>query len=133
LLARTDIIAMTVLVLAFSVFGCTTGSGKDSVPGHYTWGHEVNTFQPCSTDKVYWVSAAGPTMEGLKRSHRELTTQPYESVFVRVSGKSATVPASYRDGFAGDYDGVFIIEEVYEIRRRRDSDCKTTERPGTAD
>ncbi len=84
--------------------------------GHYTYGHEVNVFQPCGSSQVYWVGAPDSLMADLKAMHRELTKGPYEPVFVRLAGSLGEVPLKALDGFPGEYDGWLTVRVVQEIR-----------------
>lgn len=90
------------------------------VEGLYVYGHEVRTFQPCGTHRVLWLQGAEDLLTTLKESHQVLTALPYEEVFVRLRGDELPAAA---EGFAADYDGIWLVEEVLEIRKRKDGDC----------
>ena len=91
--------------------------------GHYTYGHEVNVFQPCGSPLVYWVHGPDDIMSELKAAHESITTAPYESIYVRLSGEIGELPPEYRDGFAVDYDGLLTVRAVFDTRSKLDSDC----------
>jgi len=112
------------LVLGLLVCGCATTPPKAPVAGHFTWGHEVRVFRPCSSSLVYWVAGPDTAMALLRMRHQALATQPYDSVYVRLSGKVGDVPPELADGFPGAYDGLYRLTSVHEVRLAEDSDCR---------
>jgi len=95
--------------------------GQDRLlTGSYIWGDEVNEFQPCGSDSVFWVLASPQLLKRLRSAHDSLTTKPYEKVFVRVRGHRSSQPT---DGFAEETNGYFEIVEIREIRRLRNGEC----------
>ena len=93
---------------------------KGVVEGIFVYGHEVRTFQPCGTHRVLWVRGSDRILTALRESHGVLTSQDYEEVYVKLRGEELP---GVDDGFARDYDGVWIVEEVLKIRKRKDGDC----------
>ena len=89
--------------------------------GHYVFGHEVRTFQPCSADKVYWVKADEAISQRLRKAHSELSKKPYAPIYVEIQGR---ILDKATDGFAADYDEQLFIERITLIRERRKDDCK---------
>jgi hypothetical protein len=94
---------------------------NNTLIGHYIYGHEVNTFQPCGNNRVFWVNGTSEVLGLLEVNYHKHTSKPYEEVFVKISG---TFSAKANDGFAADYDGVFQIEELHLMRKLSQSDCK---------
>ncbi len=82
------------------------------VSGVYTWGHEVETFQPCGDAAVFWVEASESVLQELRTAHDSLTSEPYQGVFLQAH---VTRAADATDGFAEQYDGVVRVTEVMEI------------------
>ena len=111
------------LALCLTAAGCAGRNQRPVLEGHYIWGVEVNTFQPCGSDLIYWVDAADTLQFHLTREHERLTSEPYEAVFVRLSGSVGEVPSLYRDTFPGDYDGMITIDRLDEIRAATPDDC----------
>ena len=88
--------------------------------GCYTFGHEVNVFEPLGGDSVFWVVGAQDVLQRLRSAHDSLTSKPYEQVWARVlAQRSNQVP----DGFAADYNGLLEIRQLVEIRRPAPGEC----------
>ena len=88
--------------------------------GYYVFGVEVNTFQPCASDKVYWVIASDDVHKALEDQYENITTKPYEEVFVQLVGD---FKGKANDGFAMDYDGQFRVGKVVSIQNKADRSC----------
>ena len=88
--------------------------------GIFVYGHEVRTFQPCGSHRVLWVQGSERILTALRESHEVLTSQSYEEIFVKLRGEELPTP---EDGFAADYDGVWVVEEVLKIHKRFEGDC----------
>lgn len=89
--------------------------------GVYIFGHEVRSFQPCGSSKVYWVKPVSPgSSAALRKHHRELAAPPYGQIYVVVSGRRSDEKTA---GFAQSYDGYFEILEVLQAARRIPPDC----------
>jgi hypothetical protein len=94
--------------------------------GIYTWGAEVETFSPCGTGgKEWWVSTTEPIWEQLRNDTMRLTTEPYEGIYVKVTGNYAG-PATEETGgaFSTQYEGLFKVTKVWLTRKTADADCK---------
>ena len=103
-------VVAALLALPIGVASAVDGS----VRGRYVWGGEVHSFQPCGGAEAYWVHA-GPHHETLVATYAQLTTKPYEPLCVELRGTIGPVPEADRDGFAGDYDGIFTIQDVVDV------------------
>ena len=94
--------------------------------GTYVWGAEVNTFSPCGRgDKEWWVIGSDEVIDQLKTATERLTTEPYEGLYLRVTGGYAG-PATEETGgsFSTQYEGLFRISKVWSIRKTSKSDCQ---------
>lgn len=91
------------------------------VAGAYIFGHEVRSFQPCGSSKVYWVKPVSPGISAvLRKHHTELAVPPYGQIYVVVSGW----PSDERTaGFAQSYEGYFVVSEVLQAARQIPPDC----------
>jgi len=118
-------VAFLLFLTQFSA--CGPEDRPDEIDGYYVWGGEVHTLQPCSSQYVYWVSAAESLRSHLAGRYRELTNRPYEPVFIRLTGVTGDVPDSLSEGFPGEYDGLITVHSVVEIRSIRPGDCKEGE------
>lgn len=115
---------LTVLALALSVPPLAGANGADCdliYSGRYTWGAEVNSFQPCESDSVYWVSASSWVLDPLKRFIEAHTASPYQSVYVEFRGHLLDEQVG---GFAADYDGLIRISEVLERAAAIPNTCR---------
>jgi len=75
--------------------------------GHLAWGHESRSFTECGGEREGWViNEAG---EELVDVYNELTTAPYQPMFVEVRGEWTDAPA---EGFGADYDEALRITEL---------------------
>ena len=75
--------------------------------GHLVWGHESRSFTECGGEREGWViNEAG---EELVDVYNELTTAPYQPMFVEVRGEWTDAPA---EGFGADYDEALRITEL---------------------
>jgi hypothetical protein len=98
-----------------------TANDETTLIGHYIYGHEVNTFQPCGDVKVFWVEGTNNMLELLEVSHRKYVSEPYEEVFVEIIGRFVT---KANDGFASDYDGKIQVETLLLMRKKSQTGCR---------
>ena len=89
--------------------------------GHYIYGLEVSSFQPCNQKTVYWVIGALAIHQALEDAHDKYTTQPYEEVYAEVQG---TLTGKATDGFAADYDDQLRVNKILLIKERSEKDCQ---------
>ena len=118
--------ALTVFLRILFVFqlllaAAVDGADNARVAGSYVFGHEVRSFQPCGSSKLYWAKAGDPELAAvLRRHHGKLGAQPYDPIYVVVSGR---ISGDKTAGFAQSYDGYFEISEVFEAAGRIPTDC----------
>ena len=98
----------------------TTSNDNGQLAGHYIYGHETEVFQPCNQTQAYWVTGPENILSKMVAEYEQLTSEPYEKVFVRLS---ADYIAKATDGFAMDYDGQVKINKLIEIRKSSKDDC----------
>ena len=123
-----------IVFLALFVF-CTAAvwaPTADSAPvethrGYYVFGHEVRTFQPCGSDRVLWVKAEQQISQQLREQHQQLTTKPYEPVYIEIAGYFTEKATA---GFAADYEGQIVIESVDLVRAMQQGDCSNAATAG---
>ena len=79
--------------------------------GLYTRGAEVNVFQPCGSNEIFWVSASswvqGPLLEYVQKS----MNKPYQSIYMEFRG---SILDEVRGGFAQQYDGLIRVSEILD-------------------
>lgn len=75
--------------------------------GHLVWGHENRSFRVCDGEREGWVinDAGGELVE----IYEELTTAPYQEMFVEVRGQWGAAP---QEGFGADYPESLRITEL---------------------
>jgi uncharacterized membrane protein len=75
--------------------------------GHLVWGHETRSFTECDTGREAWVfNESGDELAAI---YQELTSEPYQPMFVEVRGSWVAAPD---EGFAADYPEAFRITEL---------------------
>ncbi|WP_017220672.1 hypothetical protein [Moritella dasanensis] len=120
------LIALLMLVL---IQACTATveeqrQAETKVPtifGHYTYGHEVNSFRPCGEKQDFWVKGSNDTLELMTQKYSALVTKLYDEVFVEIKGNFESKAS---DGFAMDYDGQVNILELVHMKNKHASDCE---------
>ena len=95
-------------------------SEKQIHKGHYIYGHEVNTFQPCGQKMVFWVNGSNEVLNTLQQKYKSYTLLPYEEVFVELTGDFV---GKASDGFAMDYDGQFLVVTLLKMSKKFKDDC----------
>ena len=97
------------------------GADATDTAGAYVFGHEVRSFQPCGSSKIYWVKPANPQVSAdLQKHHRELGVRPYGRIHVVVSGRPSNEKTV---GFAQSYDGYFEVSKVLRATGNIPTDC----------
>ncbi|MDR2195405.1 MAG: hypothetical protein LBE50_02220 [Gallionellaceae bacterium] len=102
-----------------------TSAHAQAVDGVYVFGHEVETFQPCESSKIYWATGSRDVLKPLENKANNLRSMedPYPSLFVEIVGHYDRAATS-DDGFAEMYDGYFLIQEVLHVSTTIPSWCK---------
>jgi len=108
------------MVTMVCVIPSVCNAKTEAYRGFYIFGHEVRTFQPCGSNKVYWVKAEPGISKKLREEHQKLTVKPYESIYVELQGR---LLAKAAEGFAADYDGQIAIEAVDLVQAKQKEDC----------
>ena len=88
--------------------------------GYYIYGHEANTFQPCGSEKIYWVVGADEVVGELTKKYYGITSDPYEEVYVKLNGSFGPKAT---DGFAADFDGTFTVTGIVAVEKKPPVDC----------
>ena len=86
--------------------------------GHYTFGHEVNTFCPAINSQCYWISpeTALQQRQLLKQLATNNTSKAYQAICVVVEGKIKRDPEAKNSmGFAASYDGLFTVSNIFGL------------------
>ena len=120
------LIALFVLVLMTACSSTAENQSQANVKGpvifgHYTYGHEVNSFRACGTKQVFWVKGSNETLELMAKKYNALATKPYDDVFVEIMGDFDS-NASY--GFAMDYDGQIHVMKLVNMKHKYATDCE---------
>ena len=86
--------------------------------GHYTLGHEVNTFCPVINSQCYWISpeTTRQQRQQLKQLVDNNTGKAYQSICIVVKGKINRDPEAKNGiGFAASYDGLFTVNSIFGL------------------
>lgn len=75
--------------------------------GHLVWGHESRSFTECGSKREGWV--INESGDELVEVYEELTTAPYQPMFVEVRGAWESPP---QEGFGADYGEALRITEL---------------------
>jgi len=94
---------------------------RQAIKGHYVYGHEESSFQPCGQNKTFWVNGSIKHLTMPEQKYKSLTSKPYEPVFAGLRGQF-TGKAS--DGFAMDYDGQFQLTAIIRVKKKSTGDCQ---------
>ena len=94
---------------------------ESTLIGHYVYGHEVNTFQPCGSNRDFWVIGSSEILKTLEVNYLSLSSTHYDPVFVELIGN---MMATATDGFAADYDGLAEVKRLVLMRKKSNLDCK---------
>ena len=110
-----------ILFMTTFMVGVVNAGDCDAVyKGNYTWGAEVDVFQPCGSEKVYWVSASSWVKRPLIEYLKNTTTRAYQSVYIEFRGH---IMNEVRDGFAEQYDGLIRVSEITYQSRKEAVQC----------
>ena len=98
--------------------------GTEQLRGQYTWGAEVESFQPCGSSQKFWVVGEKTLLQPLRDRSAQLAQargKPYQPVYIEASGVSE---GKATDGFAMDYDAVYRLKSVHTVNETSPTDCK---------
>ena len=98
-----------------------TDVDEQTLIGHYTYGHEVSSFQPCGKKEAFWVNGSNEILELMETKYSNYVTKPYDEVFLEITGD---FEGKATDGFAMDYDGQIQVKRIVLMKKKSDSDCK---------
>ncbi|MEM9163194.1 MAG: hypothetical protein AAGC54_09005 [Cyanobacteria bacterium P01_F01_bin.4] len=104
---------VTILPIFTSKVALANDLPEGGYRGFYTFGEEVEIFQPCDANQPLWVTGDEATLQPLRAEYSEAATRPYESVFVELVGQPGeriitAGPPAY-------YDGHFRVDQVLRI------------------
>lgn len=92
-----------------------------TIKGLYTFGNEVNTFQECALQKIYWVN---DSLADMRKSYEEslrFLSYPYESVYAEVKGY---LSGKSHSGYASEYENVLVVTEIIKLEPKNfRTDC----------
>ena len=93
--------------------GAPVQSGSASEPqagrfiGHLVWGHESRSFTECGGGREGWV--INDSGDELVRVYEELTSAPYQHMFVEVRGEWVEAP---EEGFGAEFAEALRVTEL---------------------
>jgi hypothetical protein len=89
--------------------------------GLYRAGAEVNSFQPCPGNLVYWVDGNTTLALSLREYALKQSTRPYQPIYVELMGQ---LTGKVREGSAAGYDDVLRLQSVEDIRLQIPEPCQ---------
>jgi len=95
-------------------------AGARALNGLCVVGHEVRTFIPCGSKKVYWMVADQASLDAFQVAVERFTDEPYEPFFAVVEGRLSE-PGT--EGFAANYDGQIVIDRLIRLAPAGELDC----------
>ena len=93
---------------------------RTSLKGLCVVGHEVRTFIPCGSKKVYWMEADAASLQAFQVAIERYTDEPFEPFFAEIGGRLSD---DVGNGFAADYDGRFFVERLIRLAPASELDC----------
>lgn len=107
------------ILVCFLLAGCAYAAAAPAPQefrGYYTYGFEVEAFEPCGARERWWVVRG----EALYRWHREIADS-YERVFAVIRGHTGS-RGQY--GHLGMYQREIVVADVLEVRPVGEDDCR---------
>lgn len=89
--------------------------------GLYRAGAEVNSFQPCPGNLVYWLDGSSDVALSLREYALKYTRRPYQPIYVELVGELSGKP---RTGAAAGYDDVLQLQSVEAISLELPEPCQ---------
>jgi len=100
--------------------GATVEARQTVLRGLCVVGHEVRTFIPCGSKRVYWIQADQASLDAFEVAIERFTDEPFEPFFAEIDGRLSDEKG---DGFAADYDGQFFVERLIHLAPASELDC----------
>lgn len=86
---------------------------NNPVKGFLTIGHEVSSFEPIGSSKVYWVNdSKDGSLAKLYKEKTKNQEKPYTPLMAELVLKNSTAA---KEGFAQEYDGLVDVVEVKSV------------------
>jgi hypothetical protein len=114
---RSRLVVLPIVVLGLFL---SCGGKVQTYSGHYVYGAEVETFQPCGSERTYWVRGSIKVLGELRTVHGQLTQEPYEKIYVELRG---SIGPRATEGLPADFDGQLMVEAVGAARVAGPQDC----------
>lgn len=88
--------------------------------GKLVLGHEARSFQPCGSEKVFWIS---DKTANLKQLYDELTLgeKPYTPIYAEIEYMDK---GNASEGFPAEYESVYEVIKILKTEKVSDSNCK---------
>lgn len=84
-----------------------------TLSGMVRLGHEVRSFQPENSDKEFWIVDKSGQLE---EKYNKLTGGNKNGKPVKATLK-LKYDRQWEDGFAAEYDGVYLVSEVIQLEK----------------
>ena len=93
----------------------------DYLQGIYRAGPEVNSFQPCTGNLVYWIEGGSDVALALREYVLKHAKRPYQPFYVELQG---ALLGKQREGAAAGYDDVVRLHSVEEMSAVLPPQCR---------
>lgn len=76
------------LCTVFWLQACNAGTVDDQTfKGHYTYGHEANSFQQCNGEGAFWVIGSLKTLQQMESEYKKYAKEPLCRGLCRIKWK----------------------------------------------
>ena len=101
-------------------------SHAERLSGFMVYGHEVRSFQPCDSDRIFWIHASGEHHRNLLGEYARLGAGSYEKLYAEIDGE-------FSDQMAGmlsrDFNGVINLKRVHQLSKPETNSCESGNTP----
>ncbi|MBR0572604.1 MULTISPECIES: hypothetical protein [Pasteurellaceae] len=102
-----------ILPITIALSGCNIAQDNTAVQGLLTFGHEVSSFEPCGSEKAYWIIDPTDKLNNLYNEKLAKPSEPYTPVLAELVLKDL---GKATEGFAEDYDSVVEAIEIKSVQ-----------------
>ena len=94
----------------------------ERLSGILIYGHEVRSFQPCDSDRMFWIHATGEHHRELLGQYNRLDAGPYEKLYAEIDGEFSDQMAGM---FSRDFDVVINLNQVHQVSKQAMNSCQS--------
>jgi len=87
--------------------------------GYYAFDSDRNSFQPCGSERRFWMAGDDNAIASLQQQYLERTSEEGQLMFVRLDGA-----LQQADDARPEHAGRFKLDAVRALREPQDTDCR---------